>query len=97
MEDLVITRAYLKSLPELERQARIKREIYNYAHTIRTMIVSNARAGHTSYGLGPYDLSNLKADPEYPRLVREQLQQWFPDCTFHQVSPKEGYFVVSWE
>ena len=55
MEDLVITRAYLKSLPELERQSKIKREIYNYAHTIRTMIMSNARAGHTSYGLRAYE------------------------------------------
>jgi hypothetical protein len=97
MNDLVVTRAYLRALPEQVRQETIKRDVYNYARTIRTMILSNARAGHTSYGLGPYDVSNLKADPEYPRLVREQLQQWFPDCTFRQVTAQEGYFVVSWE
>ena len=97
MEDLVVTRAYLKSLPEQERQARITREVYNYAHMIRTNILSNARAGHTSYGLRNIDIANLKSDPEYPRLVREQLQQWFPDSTFHTVGPKEGYFIVSWE
>jgi hypothetical protein len=97
MEDLVVTRAYLKSLPEQERQARIKREIYNYAHMIRTNILSNARAGHTGYGLRRIDILNLTIDPEYPRLVREQLQQWFPDCTFRTVSAEQGYFIVSWE
>ena len=97
MDDLVVTRAYLKSLPEQERQARIKRDVYNYAHMIRTNILSNARAGHTSYSLRAFDISNLKADPEYPRLVREQLQQWFPDCTFRIVSPEQGYFIISWE
>lgn len=97
MEDLIITREYLQSLPELERQAKIQRDISNYAYMIKTNILSTARQGHTSHSLRRIDSLNLQQDPEYPRLVREQLQKWFPDCTFRQVSPKEGYFIVSWE
>ncbi len=97
MDDFVITRSYLRSLPEQENRAKIKRNVFNYAHMIRTMILSNARAGHTSYCLRALDCANLALDAEYPRLVREQLQQWFPDCTFRTVTPKEGYFIVSWD
>lgn len=97
MEDLVITRDYLRSLPEQVCKEKIQREVRNYATMIKTGILSTAREGHTSHSLRHIDILNLKQDPEYPRLVREQLQQWFPDCTFHHVSPQEGFFVISWD
>lgn len=97
MEELVITRDYLRSLPEQVRQEKIRREVRNYAYMIRTSILAAAKEGYTSHTLRNIDILRLQEDREYPRLVREQLQQWFPDCKFQIVTPEEGYFIIFWE
>lgn len=97
MEDFVITREYLRSLRDQVRREKIEREVRNYAYMIKTSVLASAKEGHTSHTLRNIDILRLDEDPEYPRLVREQLQKCFPDCSFQIVPREEGYFIISWE